>query len=316
MHVTFEALKPLYNLNIKPPKNGWTMAESYSFCRRVTFAHYENFPVGSVLIPKKLRPHVHAIYAFARLSDDFSDEDYYEGQRMERLDEWDVMLEDCYNGKADHPVFIALANTAKELDIPMQLFRDLLIAFKMDVTKSRYQDWDEVMNYCHYSANPVGRLILYLFGYRDEVLLHWSDCICSALQLINFWQDVAVDLKKDRIYIPQKDIEAFGYSEKELFEHVYDERFTKLMRKLVLRAWVMIDEGYPLLINVKFPLSAELRFTWLGGVSILQRTALNEYNVFEKRPKLSKFDFMKLGLRSFFGIKKYRETLRGYFSSL
>lgn len=316
MHTTFEALEPLYNLRIDQPKHGWTVEESYTFCRRLTHAHYENFPVGSILIPKKLRPHVHAIYAFARMSDDFSDEAFYEGQRMERLDEWDAMLQACYQGKADHPVFIALGQTVKELDLPMQLFRDLLTAFKMDVTTSRYQDWDQVLHYCRHSANPVGRLILHLFGYRDDILLHWSDCICTALQLANFWQDVAVDLKKDRIYIPQSDMEAFGYCEKDLINHVYDERYIKIMRKLVLRAWVLIDEGYPLLLNVPFPLSAELRFTWLGGTGILHRTALCNYNVFDHRPKLSKLDFMKLGLRSFFKLNLHRNTLRQYFSAL
>lgn len=316
MHATFEALEPLYNLRITPPKHGWTLEESYRFCRRLTHAHYENFPVGSVLIPKKLRPHVHAIYAFARMSDDFSDEAFYDGQRMERLDEWDAMLQECCRGKAEHPVFIALGQTIKELELDLQLFRDLITAFKMDVTTSRYQDWDHVLHYCRHSANPVGRLILLLFGYRDEIILHWSDCICTALQLANFWQDVAIDLKKDRIYIPKSAMQEFGYSEEDLFNQIYDERYKKLMRKMVLQTWVLFDEGYPLLMNVPFPLSAELRFTWLGGTGILHRTVLCQYNVFDHRPKLSKWDFVSMGMQSFFSIKKKRENLRHLFAAL
>ncbi len=316
MHQTFEALIPLYNLRIEQPRQGWSVEESYAFCRRLTHAHYENFPVGSILIPKRLRPHVHAIYAFARMSDDFSDEPYYEGQRMERLEEWDHLLQECYQGRAEHPVFIALRQTVKELDLPKQLFSDLLTAFKMDVTKSRYQNWNEVLNYCQYSANPVGRLILHLFDYRDEERFHWSDCICTALQLANFWQDVEIDLRKDRIYIPQDDMNTYRYSEDLLFQHRYDERYIQIMRKQAKRAWDLFDEGYPLLENVHFPLSMELRFTWLGGTGILHRTALCNYNVFQQRPKLTKTDFLKLGFQSFFSIKNHRNTLRHYFSTL
>lgn len=307
MDPTLRNIGSFYHLDDHPVDKKWTVGESYEFCRRLTVSHYENFPVGSLLIPKHLRPHVHAIYSFARVSDDFADEADYKGKRMDLLNEWERMLINCYEGKAEHPIFIALGETVKTIDLPIELFQGLLKAFKMDVTVSRYEDFDQVLGYCRYSANPVGRLILHLFDYRDEELFHLSDCICTALQLANFWQDVTIDLKKDRSYIPKNEMKRENYTEADLFAHVYDERFVRLMEPLVKRTWRLFNEGCPLVERVKWPLNAELRFTWLGGTTILHRVMQNEFNVFEYRPKLSKWDFLKLGLRSFFQIEGIRK---------
>lgn len=312
----FDTIGSMYKISAHPAGDRWTPEEAYAFCRSLTVSHYENFPVGSILIPKEKRPFVYAIYAFARISDDFADESIYEGRRLDYLNGWDHLLSEAYQGRAEHPVFIALADAAEKCALPIDLFRGLLRAFKQDVNVNRYETLDSVIaNYCRYSADPVGRLILHLFDYRDEELFHLSDCICSALQLTNFWQDVTIDLQKDRIYIPQEMMRAVGYTVDELFAHVYDRRFQSIMRELVDRTWHLFDEGYPLLERVRWPLSAELRFTWLGGATILSRTRKNEYNVFEKRPALSKWDFIQTGGRSLFRISRMRRRLKNLFEA-
>jgi len=305
-----------YRLGDRPAGERWTVEEAYAFCRHLTYSHYENFPVGSLLVPKRLRPHVYAIYAFARAADDFADEESYKGQRMDLLNEWERLLEECYEGRAEHPIFIALRQTVKEIELPIDLFKGLLRAFKMDVTVSRYEDFEQVLGYCRYSANPVGRLILHLFDYKDEELFALSDCICTALQLANFWQDVAIDLKKDRIYIPKDEMKREHYGEDELFAHVYDERFRKVLAPLAKRTWDLFDRGYPLVERVAWPLNAELRFTWLGGTTILARAAENDFNVFDHRPVLSKWDFIKWGVRSLSGTGSVRRRLAAFFQSI
>ncbi len=309
-----QALRAFYHLKTQPPPADCTVETAYSFCRDITASHYENFPVGSLLIPKPLRPHVAAIYSFARVSDDFADEASYEGKRLDLLNEWERKLIDCYQGKADHPIFIALADTVQKYELPADLFQGLLRAFKMDVTVKRYEEFENVLGYCRYSANPVGRLILYLFGYRDEELFELSDCICTALQLTNFWQDITIDQKKDRIYIPKRDMQQEQYSEDEYFAQVFDERFQRLLLRQIERTWALFDRGYPLVERVHWPLSAELRLTWLTGATILSRTLLNDCNAFEKRPKLSKWDFLHLGAYSLLGIKSRRERLQRLFA--
>jgi len=309
-----ETISSMYQLSDRPAGERWTLEEAYAFCRNLTVSHYENFPVGSMLVPKEKRPYVYAIYAFARISDDFADEAQYEGRRLDYLNGWDHLLDEAYQGKAEHPVFMALADAVEKCDLPIDLFRGLLRAFKQDVTVKRYDTLESVIQtYCRFSADPVGRLILCLFDYRDEELFHLSDCICSALQLTNFWQDVAIDLKKDRVYIPQTMMRSANYGMDELFAHVYDTRFQEIMRELVERTWRMFDEGYPLVERVRWPLNAELRFTWLGGVTILSRTRKSEYNVFEKRPALSKWDFIQSGGRSLFRIGRMYRRFKNLF---
>jgi squalene synthase HpnC len=274
-----------------------TLAYSNEYCRRITYGHYENFPVASFLIPKRLRQHVCNIYAFARTADDFADEASYEGARMERLDEWEEELKRAYCGESAHPIFVAIEATVKEFDLPEKLFLDLIRAFKIDVAKNRYKNFGEVLYYCRHSANPVGRLILLLFGYKSGEWLEYSDNICTALQLANFWQDVSVDLKKDRIYIPQEEMAKYGVTEYDLEEGRTTEKLRALMEFQVGRTEKLFAEGKPLCRAVPdVRLSYELRVTWLGGMAILNKIRANGYNIFA-RPTLSKLDWMRLAAK-------------------
>src|SRR5215510_13029363 len=190
--------------------------EAFAVCERRVRSHYENFPVG-LFVPKPKRRYVHALYAFARAADDFADEKAYEGMRQEKLDQWEARLHAAYRGEAEDPIFIALGETVRRLEIPKPLLLDLLSAFRQDTVKSRYDTWEELLDYCRRSADPVGRLVLLVFGYRDSPdLAPLSDSICTGLQLANHWQDVAVDLRKDRVYIPRELRERFGVGEWDL----------------------------------------------------------------------------------------------------
>lgn len=270
---------------------------AFEHCLDITRNHYENFPVASLAIPKRYRPYVAAIYAFARTADDFADEKQFEGTRLERLDEWNEKLQNCARGKTDHPVFTALGETIRKFNLPVSLFSDLLTAFKMDTTVSRYQTFDQVLNYCRYSANPVGRLILHLFGFAEPRRLECSDSICTALQLANFWQDTAVDLEKDRIYIPEEDFVRFGYSEDELKRKIFNENFRRLIFFQVERTQGLFDRGKSLCGEIPGRLGFELRLTWLGGTAILKKIARTGGNVLDRRPVLGKRDILKM----FFG---------------
>jgi len=274
------------------------VAEAFGYCERVARAHYENFPVGSLLVPRDRRAHVYNIYAFARTADDFADEGYdtplTESERLAALDDWERQLEDCYRGRASHPVFIALGETVRELRLPIQLFSDLLSAFKQDVVRRRYADFDEVLDYCRRSANPVGRLILLLFGYRDEHLHRLSDHICTALQLANFWQDVSVDLQKDRIYLPEDERRRFGCTEEDLKARRFNECSAALMQFQVERTRELFERGRALPALVRGRLAFELRLTWLGGMRILERIERQRYDTLSRRPKITTLDKITL----------------------
>jgi len=279
----------------------WPVGSAYDYCERLARSHYENFPVGSVLVPKRLRKHFYSIYAFARTADDFADEGYTENhteqERLELLEEWRQMLRASDAGRATHPIFVALAETRSQFDLPITLFEDLLSAFKKDVTKRRYQSFDELLDYCRRSANPIGRLILLLFGHRDQQFHKWSDDICTALQLANHWQDVRVDLAKDRVYLPAEDLARFRVSYDDLAGSQADQNFKQLMKYEVARARELFARGKPLCMVAKGRLGLELRAVWLGGFSILDRIEANDYDVFMRRPVITSTD----KLRIFFG---------------
>lgn len=283
-----------------------SVEEAYAYCRRMAESHYENFPVGSMLVPKPLRKHVYSIYAFARTADDFADEGYdanelSEADRLAALEDWQQKLERCFAGDAGHPVFIALAATVKELNLPIQLFSDLLSAFKQDVVKRRYANFDEVLDYCTRSANPVGRLILLLFGYHDERLHQLSDYICTALQLANFWQDVSVDIAKDRIYLPQDDMAKFGVTTEDLCEARFSSQFAELLKFQVERTWDLFHRGRELPELVSGRLKYELRLTWFGGTNILSQIESLGYDTLNRRPSNSTFDKLRLLARTLIG---------------
>lgn len=276
----------------------WSDDSAYDYCEKIARSHYENFPVGSILIPKPLRKHFYSIYAFARTADDFADEGYAESyserERLELLEEWRDMLRQAFKGRATHPVFIALRQTQAQFDLPITLFEDLLSAFVQDVTVSRYASFADLLDYCRRSANPVGRLILLLFGYRDAQLHLWSDDICTALQLANHWQDVAIDLAKDRIYIPAEDLAKFGVSFDGLKDSRHGERFKRLMQFEVVRTRELFSRGKPLCVSVSGRLGLELRGIWLGGTRILDLIEQNNFDVFRHRPVVTSADKLRI----------------------
>jgi squalene synthase HpnC len=276
----------------------WSLDEAYAYCERLARSHYENFPVGSMLIPKNLRRHFHAIYAFARVADDFADEGYSAGlscqQRLECLAAWHQMLKEAFSGRAAHPIFIALAETVATFRLPITLFEDLLSAFSQDVTTRRYQSIDDLLDYCRRSANPIGRLILLLFGYKDEQLHRLSDHICTGLQLANHWQDISIDLDKDRIYLPQDDMARFGLTVAELKQRRASESFKRLMQYEVQLARELFARGRALCLYVSGRLGLELRVVWLAGMRILERIEDNGYEVFQQRPVITAADKIRI----------------------
>lgn len=273
------------------PRPANNLDAAYDFCLKLASSHYENFPVASVLIPKRQRGAIAAIYAFSRIADDFADEDCYEGVRLEKLDEWGRFLQ---QENPEHPVFVALKDTRKNFDLPPALFTDLLTAFRLDVTKKRHPDFASVLEYCSYSANPVGRLVLHLFGQATPDNLVRSDSICTALQLTNFWQDIAIDNKKNRIYIPLCDLAEFGLSEEDVLHEKLSPHFVACMEKQFMRTRQLFISGKDLCTLVPGRLGMELRLTWLTGSRILCKTRDVGFDVFSRRPKLGKKDFFRL----------------------
>ena len=279
---------------------------SFKYCEDLTKKHYENFPVASFLIPKDKRKYIYAVYAFARAADDFADEPGIEGGREKRLaliDEWNAKLNDCYSGKAYDPIFIALGETVKDCKIPKELLENLLNAFRQDVVKSRYENFNEVLGYCKNSANPVGRLVLTVFDIQGDELFNNSDKICTALQLANFWQDVKVDLKKDRIYIPRDDMKKYGVNEYDLVNSKNSSAFRDLIKFQAERTEKLFEEGKELFELLKNEskskrLILELKLTWLGGKEILNKIKAIDYDVLKTRPKLNLFDKLKLIMKT------------------
>src|SRR6266704_1343879 len=212
-----------------------TVDEAFAICLARVRAHYENFPVAR-FVPKDKRGYVAALYAYARAADDFADEPMYEGMRQEKLDQWEARLHAAYEGKAEDPIFVALGETVRRLEIPKSLLLDLLSAFRQDTVKGRYETWDELLDYCRRSANPVGRLVLLVFGYRDPELEPLSDAVCTGLQLANHWQDVAIDLRKDRVYIPRDLLKRYSVGEWGLNAGRVTDGFRGLMGELIGRA--------------------------------------------------------------------------------
>ncbi|MBI5197578.1 MAG: squalene synthase HpnC [Nitrospirae bacterium] len=270
---------------------------AFRYCEKITRDHSENFPVGSWWIPREKRKFVYSIYAFARTADDFADEAGVH-DRIGKLLDWDEQLQSCYQGEARHPIFIALRETVRRYPIPLETLRNLLTAFRMDVTTCRYRKMSEVLNYCQFSANPVGRIVLYLFDYKDPRLHSWSDAICTALQLANFWQDVSIDLEKDRIYLPLEEMEQFHYSEEELKKRVYNPSFRALLTHEVEQTRRLLEQGRPLCDAVGKDLRMELRLVWLGGMRILERIEENDYDVFRRRPQITSWDKVRLVYRA------------------
>ena len=265
--------------------------------------HYENFPVASLLVPRDKRDALAAIYAFARSADDFADEPGVE-DRLEALADWRRRLYQCVEGEANHPTFLALADTIQKYRLSVTNLDNLLRAFEMDVTVNRHQNFDSLLQYSTCSANPVGRLMLELFDHRDPELFALSDNICTALQLTNFWQDVRIDLERDRVYLPLEDMARFDLSvdvlkrwklENSLHaDPGMEEQWRSLMAIEAERTWELFVNGRTLPERVVPQLRRQLRLTWLTGATILARIENVCYDVFSRRPKLNAFDFVRL----------------------
>jgi phytoene synthase len=270
---------------------------AYAECRRLARRHYENFPVASRLVPRDKRDALAAVYAFARYADDVADEPGVQA-RLEKLAAWRELLRESFAGRPQHPVFVALQDSAERFQLSLQNFENLLQAFESDVKVNRHQDFSSLLAYCSCSANPVGRLVLELFGHREQEFLALSDCICTALQLTNFWQDVARDLERDRIYLPLEDLVRFEYTLDDLRAERADGRWRELLKFEIARTRALFEQGKALPERVVPELRRQLRLTWLGGMSVLRKIEATDYDVFRRRPSLSTLDFVRLYFRS------------------
>ena len=273
-------------------------AAAEAYCARLTRGHYENFPVASLLVPRDLRPAVRAIYAFARTADDFADEPEHAVKRLPLLDAWERMLRGAFEGRADHPVFVALQQAADRHGLPLAPFLDLLAAFRMDVTKTAYADYSDLRDYCRLSADPVGRLMLHLFGRRDPGLRPLSDSLCTGLQLANHWQDVREDRRRGRIYIPREAMRRHGVGEADLDAPVAGPAFAALMRELTAHARGYFERASPLPRLAGGRFGWQLRLTWLGGMRILERIEARGGDVLRETPRLGFAEMPRLAARS------------------
>ena len=276
-----------------------SLEEAQAYCRQLAQSHYENFVVASLFLPSHLRQPFYDLYAYCRISDDLGDETGDPALSLELLAQWEQMVRNCYSGTVLHPVFISLGQTIERFEIPIRPFLDLLQAFRMDQIKKRYETYDELLEYCRFSANPVGRLVLYLGGYRDAERQSLSDQTCTGLQLANHWQDIALDFRRlDRIYLPREDMQQFGYTETDLQNGVCDERFRELMAFEGARARAMFQEGIKLVRLVDRRMARDIYLFNLAGLEVLNLLKKNGYNIFVKRPAISKTRAMGLVLRS------------------
>jgi squalene synthase HpnC len=273
-----------YAIPSTPP----TLAEAREYCARLARTHYENFAVASWFLPRRLRQHFFNVYAYCRISDDLGDEVGDTAASLELLDQWQLELDTCYQGGPKHPVFVALAETVRQFDIPKHEFSDLLIAFRQDQTVTRFETFNDLIAYCRYSANPVGHLVLYLCGYRDPERQQLSNFTCTALQLANFWQDVTSDYAKGRIYLPLEDLRRFGVGQDDIARSQNTPAFCAMMQFEVERARDWFRQGLPLIRSVNPELAIDLDLFSRGGQEILNAIQQQNYAVLGNRPVISK----------------------------
>jgi squalene synthase HpnC len=308
--VPFAGLPPEYAIPARAP----SLSESRAYCERLARTHYENFSVATWFLPQRLRPHFYSVYAYCRISDDLGDEVGDPQLSLRLLQEWEGELNATYlslvqapppdvrknveklepgpssrnPARPTHPVFIALRETIRECNIPREPFADLLKAFRQDQTVGRYPAFDDVLAYCRYSANPVGRLVLYVCGYSDDERQQLSDFTCTALQLANFWQDVRPDYGKGRIYLPLEDLQQFGVSEQDIAGHRFTPQFRELMKFEVARAREWFHRGLPLARKVDKALAVDIELFTRGGQGILNAIERQNFDVLTRRPAISR----------------------------
>ncbi|MBI2679796.1 MAG: squalene synthase HpnC [Candidatus Solibacter usitatus] len=266
----------------------YDLTQAQAYTRWLATHHYENFQVVSWLLPRNLHQDFYNVYAFCRWADDLGDEMGDPAESLRLLAWWQRELDAMYSGTATHPVFVALMDTVARHVIPQEPFADLIRAFVQDQTVTRYQDWAAVFQYCRYSANPVGRLVLYLCGYSDARRQQLSDATCTALQLANFWQDVSVDLDKDRVYIPLAVMAKHSYTVEQLFARQMSPAFAAVMREVTEEARSLFVEGLPLAGLVRRRLALDIELFSRGGMRILEKIERQNYDVLSRRPAISK----------------------------
>jgi hydroxysqualene synthase len=282
-----------------------SLAQAYAACEALARSHYENFPVASMLLPKGMRPHIAAVYAFARRADDMADEgDAAPADRRAALDSWLRRLHRAVDSPsadgptADDVMLMATANSIRTLDLPLQLFDDLVSAFAQDTMTTRYASWDEIVDYCRRSANPVGRLVLRIAGYRDARLDRSSDALCTALQLTNFWQDFGRDWRNGRLYVPREVQRAEGVDESQLSRGTMTDAWARTVERCVAFTRQRFADGRAVCDGVHGRLRAELRLTWLGGARILERVERGRFALLQRRPALGAWDLPILAVRA------------------
>ncbi len=285
------------------PEDRPTLDQARAWCHALATSHYENFHVATFFLPKRVRPHFESVYAFCRVSDDLGDEVADTTTALRLLQAWGAMLDECYDapGRSHHPVFVALHETIVACDLPRTLFHDLLRAFCQDQIKTHYGTWDEAVEYSRYSANPVGRLVLMICGYRDEQRALLSDDICTGLQLANFWQDAVRDSEIQRRYIPTEYMERFGVAEGQIEGRVFTPEFAAMMRALVDRTRDMLRQGAPISALVDDELRVTLDLFRKGGEAILDGIAAQKYDVLRGRPVVTRRRKLVLLLGALFG---------------
>jgi squalene synthase HpnC len=273
-----------------------TLEEAQAWCRQLARSHYENFHVATVFLPSRVKPHFESLYAYCRVSDDLGDEVEDPAVAMRLLDAWGGMLDECYDApeRSMHPVFVALHETIRACDLPRELFSDLLVAFRMDQVKTEYATWEELLEYSHYSANPVGRLVLWVCGYRDEEVALLSDKVCTALQLANFWQDVVEDKERGRRYLPEESMVRFGVDEGQIEGRVFTPEFGSMVQDLVIRTRRMLAEGGEISHRVDRELAVTLNLFRKGGDAILDGIVAQNYDVLRGRPVVTKAKKLRL----------------------
>jgi squalene synthase HpnC len=283
------------------PSGAPTLEEAGAYCAHLARTHYENFPVVSWFLPRRLRQHFFNVYAYCRIADDLGDEVGDGSAALVLLDQWEAELEACYGGAPKHPVFVALGETVRQFEIPKHEFSDLLVAFRRDQSVTRFETFNDVLGYCRYSANPVGHLVLYLCGYRDAERRELADFTCTALQLANFWQDVSRDYAKGRIYLPLEDLRRFGVSEADIGYNRNTPAFRTMMKFEVERAHEWFRRGLPLVQKVDRELAIDLELFSRGGQGILRAIERQGYAVLGNRPVISKGRKLALVARAALG---------------
>lgn len=282
------------------PAHAVSVTDAREYCRKVARTHYENFPVVTFWLPRQLHQHFFNVYAFCRWSDDLSDEVEGAERSLALLKWWRGELADCYEEHPRHPVLIALRETVQQFEIPAQPFEDLISAFEQDQTVSRYETFDQLLDYCRRSADPVGKLVLYLMRQANETNFRESDSICTGLQLANFWQDVARDFEIGRVYLPAEDCQGFGYTDEMLAQKTSTPEFRELLKFEVERARDYLNAGWPLVDRLPGKFQMDIELFIRGGLCILDKVESLDFAVWEQRPKVGKKDLLPLLLKAYF----------------